>query len=109
MAQPRKYDTVADRQRAYRERQALQRENELMLRGWPKAPSFGPVPGKKRWNNLTHTSSICLQTVHDELKEFVSSKSEHWQKSKRADPFKERIAELEEVIAKIRPLYTIYD
>jgi hypothetical protein len=52
MPQARLYGSAAERQAAYRRRQAAARHSQLEARSLPPLPSLPTVPGHARWEAL---------------------------------------------------------
>jgi hypothetical protein len=88
---PRQYANDADRQRAYRQRQAQARQDELAAKGLPALPAVATMPGKARWTAMLDQATTLLQTLHDEMENYHSDRSEEWQESERGQEFSSNV------------------
>lgn len=104
MPTPRQHSNPAARQKAYRERQALQRAEELSVKGLPPAPLIPSMPGTARWNAMIQGAGALLQTAHDEMEEYHGERSDTWQDSERAEALQAKIDALGEVLALVEEL-----
>jgi hypothetical protein len=98
MPTPRQYDSNADRQRAFRQRQK-QATTEALVKGAPKAPAPVTIPGTARWRVLQAQALTALQTIRDEMEAYQGDRSEQWQESDRAEQFQETLDAVEEARA----------
>jgi hypothetical protein len=109
MAQQQIYSSSAERQKAYRERLAAQRQVELQRKNLPPLPSVATIPGTTRWNALIETARVSLDAVRSEMQDYSESRTDRWQESERAEIFNERISKLEEIISEIEDLQSDSD
>lgn len=104
MPTPRKHQTPADRQAAWRARQAEARERERTAKGLPATAPIPTMPSTARWSALCRLAMDSLVTARDEMDAYADERSEAWQESERADTFRERIEALEAVIGDLEEL-----
>ena len=84
MPQPRLHPDPAARQRAYRERQADARRDELLAKGLPPAAPIPSLPSRARWHALLAQARLALETARDELRAYHDDRSETWRGGERA-------------------------
>jgi hypothetical protein len=104
MPQPRKYDTTADKQRAYRERQAATRAQELLTKGLPPLPAIPTMPGERRWSLMQKQARETLQAMHEEMQGYHEERTEDWQESEKGEALQARMDALESIIADLDAL-----
>ncbi len=97
MPTPRKYATEAEKHRAYRERRATARLQELQAKGLPAAPPIATMPGTARWQSLIQHGYAALDASRDEMDVYFDERSEEWQQSERGEELQERIERLTEI------------
>ena len=97
MPQPRKYQSRAEQQAAYRRRCAAARNTHSQAKGLPALPPIPAMPGTARWRAAARMARDLLATICDEMQTYAADRSEQWQESERADEFAERLAAIEEV------------
>jgi hypothetical protein len=97
MPTPRIHTGQAERQRAYRQRQAAARAAELALKGIPPAPAIPTMPSRQRWAGLLATAQEAIDTAREEMQAYWDSRTGRWQESDRGAAMEVRIAQLEEV------------
>jgi len=94
MPQPRKYESQAAKQRAYRARLASQNR-----------PTAKPgAPGYPRWRKAIAEATALLDSVYEELNEWMQERSEKWQESDRAGELeadKDMLYEATELLANL--------
>ncbi len=98
MPTPRQHTSKADRQKAYRERQAAARLAELSAKGLPRAAPISTMPSTARWKATQRLASELLQTTFDEMTDYQQERSEVWLESRQAEAFQETMDRLEEAI-----------
>jgi hypothetical protein len=104
MPTPKKYESPAEKQKAYRERMSVARLQELKQKGLPAAPVIPTMPGTARWRALETQSLAALETVRDEMREYYEERSEEWQESERGEEFTARLDAVEEVVSSLESL-----
>jgi hypothetical protein len=85
MPTPRKYQTNAERQAAYRMRRMA----------IPAAVTPPPGAGYRRWAGLLGQIHAGLATLTEEMAAYWDLRSERWQESERGEQFAERLDALE--------------
>jgi hypothetical protein len=98
MPTPRRYANQAERQAAYRQRQAAVRRDPHG-RGLPALPAVATRPGPARWTALARQAGLLLQVVQEEMETYYEQRSEAWQASERGETFRERLEAVQEVQA----------
>jgi hypothetical protein len=104
MPTPRKYESTADKQRAYRERMKEARFQELHQKGLPGVPAISAMPGTARWRALQSQALAALSTVHDEMQEYFDDRSAAWQESERGEEFSARLDAIHDVVSSLEEL-----
>lgn len=104
MPTPRQYATGADRQAAYRARQAEARERERAAKGLPAAPAVATMPGTARWAALLRQAHAALVTVQDEMQSYMDERSDAWQEGERAEAMQARLDTIAEAAAALEDL-----
>ena len=98
MPTPRKYTDHAARQRAYRQRQAQARLQEIREKGLPPAPPIPTMPGTARWQALLDRASNEVATTLSEMQDYYDDRSEQWQESEKGDAMQNAIEGLELIL-----------
>lgn len=96
MPTPRKHETPAARQAAYRARQAEARRQAAAAK--PPRP-MPTVPGPARWRRLIAGAVETLETARDEMQAYYDERSEAWQEGERGEAMQARIDALEEALS----------
>jgi hypothetical protein len=104
MPQKQIYPSVAERQRAYRERVKKQRAVELEQKNLPPLPAVPTMPGTARWDALIAAAITSLETVRDEMKTYADERTERWQESEKGEAFGERLEQIENLISELEDL-----
>jgi hypothetical protein len=91
MAQARKYISNAQRQAAYRKRQAPGVCTGL-TDGLPS------LPGNRRWNKAVANACGLLEIIRDEMQDYFDQRSERWQEGERGEDFQERIESISTIV-----------
>jgi len=94
---PRKFESDALRQRAYRRRKRKALPPDL-----PRAASVATMPSLARWKTLLSKAELLLETAKDEMGGYFDERSESWQESERGEAFQERIQNLETAVEALR-------
>jgi len=87
---PRKFESNAVRQRAYRARKA-----EALPAHLPGSAPVATMPSSARWKTLLANADLLLRTVQREMERYFEERSENWQESERGEAFLERIENVE--------------
>jgi hypothetical protein len=98
MPQPRIHSTSADRQRAYRQRQAAARDAERSQKGLPAVPAIPSLPGERRWTASITQARALIEQTRDEMQNYHDDRSEEWQESEKAERLIERIEALDALL-----------
>ena len=98
MPTPRQYSTQAEKQAAYRKRQAEARRAEQEAKGLPALPTVPTLPGAKRWQAMQEQARALLQTMAEEMQTYFEERSEKWQEGEKGEAMQERIDALESIL-----------
>ena len=104
MPTPRQYSSQAEKQAAYRQRQAEARKVEQQAKGLPPLPAVPTLPGDKRWKAIQEQARVLLQTMAEEMQGYYDERSEAWQESDKGDAMQERLDALESLITDLDAL-----
>jgi hypothetical protein len=97
MPQPRKYETRAEQQAAYRKRRILSDRELLDRKGLPPLPAIPSIPGWPRWNAIFKMAHALMEGAVSEQLEYFDDRSESWQAGERGQDHQERTASAEAV------------
>ena len=97
MSQVQKYATPAQRQAAYRQRRAQAEHEREQRSGIAALPVIGNIPGTVRWRQALAGAAVYLNAVREEMSAYHSGRSERWQDSERAEVFRERLEQIEQI------------
>lgn len=107
MPQPKKHETNALRQVAYRKRRfALARSQPVAGQG-PRQARLLRVPAKpgaRRWEALLHQAQAVVEATADEMQDYYDERSEKWQEDERGEAFMERLEAVQEITAALDQL-----
>jgi hypothetical protein len=104
MPQARQYQTSAQRQAAYRQRQAQARAAQLAQKGLPPLPAVPTLPGQARWRALLSQAQWAVAQVSQEMQGDYEARSQQWQESERGACFEERLEAVQELLVAIEEL-----
>lgn len=99
MPQPRKYETRAQQQAAYRQRAARSQQDLLSRKGLPSLPAIPTMPGNARWSAMLEQAHILLAEAVQEMQNYHDERSEPWQGSERAEELLARMEYLQETLS----------
>lgn len=95
MPMPRKYESVAQRQAAYRLR-CRQREQA--------ANSIPSMLGRRRWRAMLAQALYLVEQAGREMECYHDQRSEPWQESEAGQAFAEAMESAEEVVCALREM-----
>src|SRR5579872_7046728 len=98
MPTPRRYANQAQRQAAYRQRQAEAQQQQRVGRSVPAPPAISSMPNWRRWEALTGHALQSLRVVQKEMEAYHNARSSEWQDSERGESFLERLQTLEDIV-----------
>ena len=98
MPTPRRHESAAARQRAYRQRRKLSLLNLTSPKDLPASSHLRAIPSLRRWKALREQAQTALRTLRDEMQTYQDQRSEAWQESQKAERFQEAIEKLEETL-----------
>jgi hypothetical protein len=104
MPQPRKYETRAKQQAAYRKRRALSERELLAQKGLPPLPAIPSMPGNARWSALIEQAQRLLSRAVEEMQTYHDDRSEPWQESAKAEALLARVEALQETMAQLQDI-----
>ena len=84
MPQQRLHPDNAEKQRAYRARQADARRDELLAKGLPPAAPIPTLPSRAHWRGLQARARTALETARDEMQAYHDGRSDTWRDGERA-------------------------
>lgn len=98
MPTPRKYESPAQRQAAYRARLVAAQDELLTSKGLPSLPPIPAMPGHRRWEAMIRMAFSLLQSAYAEMQGYFDERSESWCDSDRGEAFTERMDYLAELL-----------
>jgi hypothetical protein len=101
MPQPRKYESRAQQQAAYRKRQALSQQELLSQKGLPALPAIPTLPGTARWSAMLAQAHTMLSAAAQEMQTYHDARSESWQESTRAEALLAKLERLQESVSQL--------
>ena len=104
MSTPKRYPDRAAKQRAYRQRVALARQQEQAAKGLPPAPAVATIPGARRWRALLAHARSALTTLRDEMELYYTERTETWQESEPGEACQERLQSLNDLLESVEEL-----
>jgi hypothetical protein len=104
MPQPRKYETRAQQQAAYRKRQALSQQELLSHKGLPSLPAIPTMPGNARWNAMIAQAQALLSAAAEEMQTYHDARSDPWQESSKAEELLAKLERLQEGVAQLQDI-----
>ena len=107
MPQPKKHDTPAARQAAYRKRCEQARRIELVSRGIPPLPAIPTLPGWSRWNASLRMAQDLTERTLVEMEQYFDDRSETWQECDRGEEHQRGIDLVQAVLDSMSDLLLI--
>ena len=104
MPQPRKYETRAQQQAAYRKRRAVAGQELLAKKGLPPLPAIPTIPGNARWSAMIEQAHMLLSQAIIEMQNYHDDRSEQWQDSARAEELLAKLEHLQETTAQLQQI-----
>jgi hypothetical protein len=104
MPQPRKYETRAQQQAAYRKRQVLSQQELLSHKGLPSLPAIPTMPGHARWSAIIQQAHTLLTQAAEEMQTYHDARSEPWQESSKAEELLAKLERLQESVAQLQDI-----
>ena len=101
MPQPRKYQTRAEQQAAYRKRRTTSERELLAHKGLPPLPAIPTIPGDARWRAMIEQAHVLLSEAADEMQCYHDDRSEAWQEGAKAEELLARLEQLQETAAQL--------
>ena len=95
MPPPRKYQTDAERQAAYRQRQEEARRAALEAKGLPATAAIPTMPSLSRWKALRDQAQAILEAMQEEMEAYRDERSEQWQQSDKGAAFENIIDQVD--------------
>jgi hypothetical protein len=107
MPQPRKYETRAQQQAAYRKRRSLSDQELLAQKGLPPLPGtrlrvIPTMPGIVRWKAMIEQAYTLLSGAVVEMQNYHDDRSEQWQESINAEDLLGRVEHLQETMVQLQ-------
>jgi len=95
MPQPRKHNSHAERQAAYRKRQSQALSDSRQTgKNLPPLPVVSTIPGTTRWRQAMTAIEQQMHAVEDEMESYYDERSERWQEDERGQEFQQRLEDL---------------
>lgn len=104
MPRPRKYESRAQQQAAYRSRVQNAHNALVQSKGLPSLPAISGMPGYPRWKRIRGQAMNLLVLEADEMETYYEERSEAWQESERGEEFLVRIERLQDMISQLEEL-----
>ena len=104
MPQPRKYQTRAEQQAAYRKRAVRSQQDLLSRKGLPPLPAIPTMPGKARWRAMIEQAYLLLSEAADEMQSYHDDRSEAWQDGERAAELIAKVEDLQETVSHLQEI-----
>src|SRR5436190_1773954 len=98
MSQPRKHESNALKQAAYRRRQATAHNEQMRSKGLPALPALAQIPGRVRWRRAIENAGALLEQTVTEMRSYYDDRSEPWQETVRAEALTGQIETLESLL-----------
>ena len=105
MPRTAKYTSTAEKQAAYRARQA-DRLRAITEGRTPPPPAIGNMPATKRWNALHEQAKTALEALRDEMQAYYDARTEQWQESERGTDLLDRIEATESLLTDLDELHS---
>jgi hypothetical protein len=102
--QPRKYQTRAEQQAAYRKRRAISERALLAQKGLPPLPAIPTIPGAARWRAMIEQAHVLLSEAADEMQCYHDDRSEAWQEGDKAEEMLTRLEYLQDTAAQLQDI-----
>jgi len=102
MPQPRKYETRAEQQAAYRQRRIASEKELLLKKGLPALPAIPSMPGNARWSAMLAQAHLLLSEAVVEMQSYHDDRSAKWQESARAEELLAKVEQLQETIEQLQ-------
>jgi hypothetical protein len=99
MPMPRKYESSAEKQAAYRLRC---KQRELIV-----ANSIPSTPGRRRWRAMLGQALYLIEQAGREMEAYHDQRPESWQESERGEAFAEAIESATEITSALREMPSI--
>ena len=104
MPQPRKYETRAQQQAAYRTRRVASERELLSQKGLPHLPAIPTMPGHVRWKAMITRAQTLLCEAADEMQCYHDDRSEPWQDSDKAEELLSKLDHIQESMAQLEEI-----
>jgi len=102
MPQPRKYETRADQQAAYRQRRIASDRELLSKKGLPALPAIPTMPGNARWSAMIAQARLLLSEATVEMQSYHDDRSQEWQDGAKAEELLAKLEHLQETMDQLQ-------
>lgn len=104
MPQPRKYESAALKQAAYRRRCAAALREQQGSKGLPTLPVLSQSPGRARWRKAIKSAYALLAQTTREMQDYYEERPQGWQGSERGEQHMEQTEALEGLLEELQAL-----
>jgi len=94
MPQPKKHNSHAERQAAYRKRQREALAAHLNEKGLPPLSAISTIPSRSRWHQAMSSIEAQMMRIEAEMEAYYDERSERWQQSDKAEEFDQKLEDL---------------
>jgi hypothetical protein len=102
MPQPRKYETRAEQQAAYRQRRIASDRELLSKKGLPALPAIPTMPGNARWSAMIAQAHLLLSEAVVEMQSYHDERSPEWQEGSKAEDLLAKLEQLQETMEQLQ-------
>jgi hypothetical protein len=95
---PKRYQTNAQRQAAYRQRCAAATQALLATKRLPPLANIPSIPSHPRWRAMAANARTLLLAIGQEMNDYYDQRSDAWRDTEQADDLGEQIEAVQEAI-----------
>lgn len=104
MPTPRKYESLAQKQAAYRQRRQQAVQDQQREKSLPALPAIAAMPGTARWEQTLRYIETMVIQLQDEIQEYVDQRSDAWRETERAEQMQNNLQTLEEILDNLQSI-----
>lgn len=98
MPQPKRHQSAAAKQRAYRQRLEAKFGASACPGQTPKASPVPLIPSTARWRSMREQAMGLLGILKTEMENYLADRSDNWQESEKGETFQEKLDLLQEAL-----------